>query len=274
MPKFRTEIIGDCTLILGDCLEVMPTLDKVDLVLADPPYGTTKNKWDKIIPFEDMWQAISYVSRVDTPTVLTAQTPFDKSLGMSNIENLKYEWIWEKTAATGFLNSNNAPIKAHENVLVFYDKPPKYNPQKTKGHERKTSRRKGVKSRCYNNSDKSTSYDSTERYPRSVITFSSDKQTANYHSTQKPVELMAYFIRTYTDEGDTVIDFAMGSGTTGAACAKLGRKFIGIEKEKEEGFFDIACRRIEEAYKQPDLFIDAPKEPTQQELNVYKEGDK
>lgn len=228
----------------GDCLDILPSLIPVDLILSDPPYGTTSCKWDSIIPLICMWKSLEFVRRDNTPVLLMAQTPFDKMLGSSKIDELRYEWIWEKTLPTGHLNANKMPMKAHENILVFYKKLPLYFPQKTKGHARKTAVKRGDVTDIYGFQNfEEILYDSEERYPRSVLLFPSDKQKSNIHPTQKPVALMEYFIETYTKEGDTVLDFCMGSGTTGVACMNLGRKFVGIEKN--EKYFHLAKERIE-----------------------------
>jgi len=241
-------------LYCGDMQEILPLIGNVDLVLADPPYGTTKNSWDVIIPLDDMWKAVSHVSTERTPVVLTAQAPFDKIVAASNLKQFKYDWIWKKTHPTGHMNAKKMPLKAHENALVFYDKLPVYNPQKTTGHQRKSARaeRFRLQSENYGSQSGTTEYDSTERYPISVITFASDKQTSNLHPTQKPVALMEYLINTYTNEGDTVLDFCMGSGTTGVACIRTGRKFIGIEKTRQ--FFEIAQQRLQLELDNDDLF--------------------
>jgi len=233
-------------LMQGNCLERMSEIpvNSVNMILADPPFGTTKCRWDIVIPFVPMWKCVNRVSKDNAAIALMAQTPFDKLLGCSNLEMLRYEWIWEKPNATGFLNAKRMPLKAHENILMFYKKLPMYNPIMTHGHERKTATKREVDSECYGKAIKTTVYDSTSRYPRSVQKVSSDKQRVRkLHSTQKPVELMKYLIETYTNPGDTVLDFCMGSGTTGVACKITGRKFIGIEKDLE--IFEIAKNRIE-----------------------------
>lgn len=232
-------------LIHGDCLQVLPTLpdNSVQMVLCDLPYGTTNCAWDCRIDLSILWAEYSRIC--DGPILLFAQTPFDKVLGVSNLECLRYEWIWEKTAATGHLNAKRAPLKAHENVLVFYRKQPTYNPQMTHGHLRKTARKKGDGSTIYGRQNMNgLSYDSTSRYPRSVQVFSSDKQRLNLHETQKPEALCEYLIRTYTNPGDVVLDNCMGSGTTGVAAHACGRQFIGIEKDRE--IFEVARRRLQE----------------------------
>jgi DNA modification methylase len=230
-------------LYLGDCLEVLPMLppNSVDLVLADLPYGTTRCAWDSPIPLQPLWAEYFRVCR--GAVVLFAQTPFDKVLGASNVRDLRYEWIWEKTNATGHLNAKRSPMKAHENVLVFYRKQPTYNPQMTHGHARKAAVKRGDGSEVYGKQNlDGLSYDSTSRYPRSVQTFASEKQTNNLHRTQKPEALLEYLIRTYSNPGDLVLDNCMGSGSTGAACLSTGRGFIGIEKDSV--IFAVAQARL------------------------------
>lgn len=244
----RKEVVGNCTLYNGDCLDIMPNLDRVDVVIADPPYGTTKCAWDSVIDIGKMWQCLDRLTSDRSAIVLTAQTPFDKVLGASNLHMLKYEWIWEKTNATGHLNAKKMPLKGHENVLVFYKKLPTYNPQMTQGHERKTATKRNTHSDCYGKTLKTTHYDSTERYPRSVQKFSSDKQKENLHPTQKPLKLSEYLVKTYSNPGDTILDFTMGSGTTGVACSNLDRKFVGIESDKKH--FETALNRIKKESRQ------------------------
>ena len=227
------------TLYHGDCLEVMPTFppNSTDLILADLPYGTTRNAWDAVIDLPAMWECCGSVAKAAAPIVLTAQTPFDKVLGASNLGQLRYEWIWEKTSATGHLNAKRAPMKAHENILVFYKNAPTYNPQMTSGHVRKVSsaesKRNSTNSSNYNaHRSGQPSYDSTDRYPRSVLEFATDKQKEALHPTQKPLSLMAYLIRTYTNAGDMVLDNCAGSGSTLIAARRQGRKAIGIEMDE------------------------------------------
>lgn len=227
----------------GDCLDLMARIpaNSVDMVLCDLPYETTRNEWDFEVHLPALWSHYKRICR--GAIVLTSQTPFDKKLGVSNLPMLRYEWIWEKTHPTGHMNAKKAPMKAHENVLVFYSRLPTYNPQKTTGHPRKTAVKRSDTSPNYGKQDfEPISYSSTERYPRSVLVFASDKQRSSLHPTQKPVALMEYFIRTYTNPGDVVLDNCMGSGTTGVACLNTGRSFIGIERDAE--FFRIAQARI------------------------------
>ncbi len=243
-----------------DCLIGMNRIpDKsIDMILCDLPYGTTKNKWDSIIPLDELWKQYERIIKDNGAIVLTAQTPFDKVLGVSNLKLLRYEWIWEKTTATGHLNAKKMPMKAHENILVFgkddhkhllvfYKKLPVYNAEKTTGHKRKVAtahhKRNSKKSTNYNEYGFS-GYDSTERYPRSVITFPSDKQKSSLHPTQKPVDLFRYLIRTYSNEGDLILDNCIGSGTTAVACMAEKRNFLGFEKEFE--YFEVANNRISE----------------------------
>jgi len=232
------------SLYLGDCLAVLPTLPDrcAHMVLADLPYGTTNCAWDSPIALDRLWP--EYRRVCSGPIVLFAQTPFDKVLGASNLRDLRYEWIWEKTSATGHLNAKRAPMKAHENVLVFYRRQPTYNPQKTTGHVRKSGTKRYCNSDVYGDQDfgSGIAYDSTERYPRSVQVFASDKQRSALHGTQKPVALCEYLIRTYTNPGDTVLDNCMGSGTTGVACWNTDRRFIGIESDAE--IFAVARERL------------------------------
>lgn len=229
-------------LLRGDCLRILEALPNhsVDLILADLPYGTTQNKWDSLLPLDALWRLYWRVAKIDAPVVLTAQCPFDKILGMSCLRYLKYEWFWIKSTATGFLNAKKSPLKNVENVLVFYRKQPTYNPQMRAGYAKyKVSH--GVRSSNYGAMlEGHISQSSGERYPWSTLTFQSQH---GEHPTQKPVELMEYMIRTYTNPGDTVLDNVMGSGTTGLAAVRLGRSFIGIEKDVS--YFNTARSRLE-----------------------------
>ena len=233
----------------GDCIEKMSLIpdSSVDMILTDPPYGTTECKWDSVIPFEPLWEQFKRIAKENAAIVLTSAQPFTSALVMSNPKWFKSEWIWEKGNATGFLNAKKQQLRAHESVLVFYKKQPTFNPQITHGHERRTAKRKTVNSECYGKAISLTEYDSKSRYPRSVQFFSSDKQISNLHPTQKPVALMEYLIKTYSNEGDTVLDSCMGSGTTGVACLNTRRKFIGIERDSN--YFNVAKTRIDEVLK-------------------------
>lgn len=224
---------------LGDCLEVMKQIpDKsVDAIICDLPYGTTQNKWDSVIPLDLLWDQYKRICK--GAIVLTAQSPFDKILGCSNLKMLKYEWIWKKESGTGFLNAKKAPLKDHENILVFYEKQPTYNPQMRTGFKPYVCK-KGGETTNYNLSGSVITQSNGDRYPLTVIEFKRDKD--KIHPTQKPLALMEYLIKTYTNEGDTILDNCMGSGTTGVACKNLNRKFIGIEQDAN--YFEIAKSRI------------------------------
>lgn len=233
-----------------DCLVGMRQIpDKsIDMILCDLPYGTTQNKWDTIIPLNPLWRQYERIVKDNGAIVLTGCQPFTSQLIMSNPKLYRYELIWQKTTVTGHLNAKKMPMRAHENILVFYKKLPTYNPQMTTGHKRKIStarhKRNSKKSTNYNDYELS-SYDSTERYPRSVMTYATDKQKSVIHPTQKPVALFEYLIKTYTNEGEVVFDGCSGSGTTAVAAINTNRKFLCMEKEKE--YFDKSVERIMKA---------------------------
>ena len=220
----------------------------IDMIFADLPYGTTKNTWDKALNLNRLWQQYERIIKDNGCIALWAQSPYDKILACSNLKLYRYEWIIKKTKPTGFLNAKKMPMKAHENVLIFYKKLPKYYPQKTSGHPRKVStaqhKRNSKKTTNYGEHGLTT-YDSTERYPIDVLEFKWDTQISKCHDTQKPVSACEYFIKTYTDEGDIVLDNTMGSGTTGVACVNTNRNFIGIEII--ESYYNTAQNRIRQA---------------------------
>jgi site-specific DNA-methyltransferase (adenine-specific) len=243
------------TLYNGDCLDILPTLpdQSVDAIIADPPYGTTACKWDSLIPFEPMWKELKRIIKPRGAIVLFGSQPFTSALIMSNVKWFKYSWVWKKTRSFDMFNGKNKPLNIHEDICVFSDgtvanksdRRMTYNPQ---GLRRVNQRWK--RSRQYNSAHK---YDRPSNkldrvieftdYPQTVIEFSNPNHDTR-HPTQKPLLLMEYLICTYTNEGDTVLDFTMGSGTTGVACLNTGRRFVGIEKERE--YFDIAQSRIEQ----------------------------
>lgn len=235
-------------LYCGDCLEVMASAppSSVDLILCDLPYGTTQNKWDSVIPLEKLWPLYWRLAKPNAAVVLTAQCPFDKQLGASCLEHLKYEWIWHKSKATGHLNSKKQPMKAHENVLVFYKQQPNYNPQGLVKKAVPTIRKGGNNGTNYGKSDKDAIQE-YENYPRSIVQVASEGKPV--HPTQKPVALMEYLVKTYTNLGEVVLDNCMGSGTTGVACMNSDRYFIGVERDPE--YFAIAEKRIKEAALKP-----------------------
>jgi len=229
----------------GDCLEVMRDIPdgSIDMILCDLPYGSTRNKWDSIIPLDELWAHYVRVIKERGAIVLTAQTPFDKVLGVSNLKMLKYEWIWEKNRGTGHLNAKKMPLKNHENILVFYRKLPTYNPQMTEGapYVRKDCGKNSLNKGNYGRTNaRHTSISRGRRYPLSVKKFGVDERTS--HPTQKPVPLFEYLIKTYTNEGETVLDNCIGSGTTAVAAINANRNFIGIEQDA--GYVAIARQRI------------------------------
>lgn len=240
-------------LLKGDCLELMKGIpgESIDMILCDLPYGTTKNKWDIIIPFESLWKQYLRIIKDNGAIVLFADGMFTAKLMQSQSKCWRYNLIWEKTQSTGFLNARKMPMRCHEDICVFYKHLPTYNPQMSQGHPRKVSLI-NHKQNCKMSTDygayKFADYDSTERYPRSVLKFAKDTQRSKEHPTQKPVALLEYLIKTYTNESDTVLDNCMGSGSTGVACVHTNRNFIGIELD--ENYFNIAKERIEEAKQQ------------------------
>ena len=233
-------------LLQGDCLELMTDIPdgSVDMILADLPYGTTRNKWDSIIPLEPLWEQYERVIKDNGAIVLTAQTPFDKVLGASNLRLLRYEWIWDKRLGTGHLNAKKMPLKRHENILVFYKRLPTYNPQMTEGEPYDKGFGFGASSNYGEQRAVSGKNETGLRYPTSLLDFSNANRRSKVHPTQKPVALFEYLIKTYTNKGETVLDNVMGSGTTGVACKTLNRNFIGIELD--EDYFKIATERINE----------------------------
>jgi len=239
-------------LINGDCIPIMEEMIKkgvkVDAIIADIPYGTTACKWDTIIPFEPMWERLNKLIKDNGAIVLFGSEPFSSALRMSNIKNYKYDWVWEKSKATGHLNCKKQPLRKNELISVFYKKQCLYNPQglikknkPTLSKGNRGNKGEGSSGECYGKANKDYLQEYTN-YPNTIIKFNVDIK-AEFHSTQKPVPLMEYLIKTYTNEGEIVLDFTMGSGTTGVACKNLNRRFIGIELD--EKYFEIAKERIE-----------------------------
>lgn len=238
--------MNDIELFNADCLDIMKTLpDKsIDLILCDLPYGTTANYWDSIIPYDQLWE--QYSRLCTGAIVLTATQPFSSALVMSNPTKFKHEWIWRKNKVVGILNAKYRPLQQHEVVLVFAYNKITYNPQ---GVYKCSKTAKGTTSANYGLA--AATYEQTQTgYPRSVLDIDSAQNTV--HPTQKPVELMEYMIKTYSNEGDRVLDNCMGSGTTGVACAATKRKFVGIERDPK--FFAIATDRINSAKEKTDTF--------------------
>lgn len=243
-------------LINGDCLEEMKKIESgsVDMVLTDPPYGTTACKWDSIIPLEPMWEQLKRIIKPNGAIVMTASQPFTTALIASNMKMFKYCWVWDKKLPTGGLLCNKRPLRRHEDICVFYNKQVSYNPSMRKGKPRK----KGSMAQggVYNEIPQHNAVIkiSDEYYPTSILELNHSKMKGRQHPTQKPVALMEYLIRTYTNEDETVLDFTAGSFTTGVACVNLNRKFIGIEMDKN--YFDIGVNRIKERIKCLDLKIE------------------
>ncbi len=236
------------TLVNGDCLEVMPriTAGSIDLILTDPPYGTTACKWDSIIPLEPMWEQLKRLIKLSGAIVMTASQPFTTTLISSNMEMFKYCWVWEKNTITGFMQAKTRPLKSYEDIVVFgqfmlaaqYFNGV-YNPRGVGFIGKKVYSNKREVDHITGNRNSGTAVCMTG-YPKDVIKIESASTTV--HPTQKPVALMEYLIKTYTNESDTVLEFTMGSGTTGVACQNLNRDFIGIELDVD--YFNIACSRI------------------------------
>lgn len=238
----------------GDGLEFMATLPaaSIEAIITDLPYGTTACAWDEVIPFVPMWEAVKRVLKPRGVFVTTASQPFTSALVMSNLEWFRYALVWEKQNPTGFLHANYRPMKSHEDVLIFSDGQTNYNPQGTKPVSVKNGRKsKAGTDGIYNRIPGPNYVSTTGNFPRSVLRF--DRVTHDQlHPTQKPVALYAYLIRTYTNPGDTVLDFCCGSGTTGVAAIKEGRNFIGVELD--EHYFNVGRKRMEEAAMQMPLF--------------------
>lgn len=252
----------------GDCLEVMKQIPdgSIDMVLCDLPYGTTACKWDKVIPLDLLWEQYERIIKQNGAIVLFSTQPFTTDLICSNRKLFRYEIIWEKTQKTGFYNANRMPLKGHENILVFYKKLPTYHPIKRKITQKeamergvnvgRTRHKKADRCVLYGHVNAQDYTDDGTRYPHDVIHFSNwngalfgNLTKVTKHPTQKPVSILEYLLKTYTNEGETVLDNTMGSGSTGVACVNTNRKFIGIELQKD--FFDVAKQRIKDAQNEP-----------------------
>ena len=230
----------------GDCLDQMDKVPDhtVDMIFTDLPYGTTHNVWDKRIPLEELWRHYKRVLKSGGVVLLFSQQPFTTDLINSNRKWFRYEWIWQKSTPVGFLNANRMPLRIHENIVVFYEHLPTYNPQKIKREKAVRIKSPGNTTPNYGKYgaiDHVTEY----YYPRDIVAFGNRDGSDHYHPTQKPTDLLTYMIKTYTNEGDTVLDPTMGSGSTGVACQLTRRNFIGIEKDP--GYYAIAQNRLREA---------------------------
>jgi DNA modification methylase len=238
-------------LLHGDCLELMKEIpDKsVDLILTDPPYGTTACKWDSVIPFEPMWEQLSRIIKPNGAICLFGSEPFSSALRMSNIKNFKYDWIWNKKLAGNGILAKKQPLKIHEIVSVFNSGI--YIPQMTKGKYRKKMTGGIKESEITGGNAVVDEYSNDLYYPKTILEYGiGNMRKGRLHPTQKPIALLEYLIKTYTNEGEKVLDFTMGSGTTGVACVNTNRNFIGIELDDE--YFEIAKRRISEAQNKPE----------------------
>lgn len=236
----------------GDCLELMQDIEagSIDMVLCDLPYGTTRNKWDAVIPFEPLWEQYKRVCKPSAAIVLFSAEPFTSALIMSNPKMFRYDLIWEKGQGTDFLNANVKPMRIHENICVFYSERGIYNKQVTYSTPyKRSSGHNGTSNYGMFSPYHFTDNPDGARNPKTVIRFDAER---GMHPTQKPVKLLEYLIRTYTDEGETVLDNTMGSGSTGVACVNTNRNFIGIELD--ETYYETACKRIKDAQAQPRLF--------------------
>lgn len=238
----------------GDCLELMKEIpDKsIDLILCDLPYGTTKNKWDSVLPFDKMWEQYDRIIKENGCIALFADGMFMSDLMQSNKKLWRYNLVWDKELISGFLNANRMPLRSHEEICIFYKKLPTYNPQFTEGEplhgmgtkfsqEKNKNNNYGNFDSCNNPSAKRTG--DTKKYPKSIVKFPRPASCVMIHPTQKPVELLEWLIKTYTNENDLVLDNCMGSGSTGVACINTNRNFIGYELD--EHYFQIAKERIE-----------------------------
>jgi len=256
-PYYETEL---GKLYHGDCLSIMPELEPVDLVLTDPPYGMVACDWDTVIPIKPMWEKINSIRKENTAVVLTAAQPYTSFLVTSNVKLYKQSLVWLKTRPTNIFNAKKQFMKWHEDILIFYEKPPVFNPQmRTDGqftsgkvqrnnHDRKT----GIFGKTGEKKDYIHEPNNGLFYPKTIIEHSNVNSHKNVHPTQKPVFLMEYLINTYTNIGFMVLDFTIGSGTTAIACERLKRRWIGIEIE--EKYCEIAAKRIEQERKQLKLF--------------------
>ena len=249
----------------GDCLDIMETIPNksIDAIITDPPYGTTQCKWDSVIPFEPMWEQLNRMIKPNGAIVLFGSEPFSSALRMSNIKNYKYDWVWEKTMPTGMATSSFMPMKYHELISVFVNKgKPTFNKQLAERNEISLERAKykmqgssHLSNHIAIGEQPPTQYNPTKVNPKTVLKFKSVPNTPRgnkQHPTQKPIKLMEYLIKTYTNKNETVLDFTMGSGSTGVACINTNRDFIGIEMD--DNYFNIAKKRINEHTKQNKLW--------------------
>lgn len=245
-------------LLHGDCLTLLGGVEpgSCDAIICDPPYGTTRNEWDKKIDLAEWWPLVWRAAKPTAPVLVFSQMPFAAELVLSAPKEYRYEWVWDKRIQTGFLNARRMPLRRHELIQVFYRQLPTYNPQMAQGtYYRQTANNRG--GRNYGHVKDRKPYESCERFPTDILVFD---QARNYaesakdtnHPTQKPTDLLAYLVRTYTNAGETVLDPFMGSGSTGVACGMEGRSFVGMELDTH--WFGVAESRVSQAYAQERLF--------------------
>lgn len=258
-PKWDIARVGRSTLVNADCFDVFPFIEdkSIDLIYCDLPFGTTQCSWDEVIPFDKMWEQVIRIAKQHTPIVFHAQQPFTSALIMSNPKMFKYTWVWEKSKATGFLNAKKRPLVAHEDIIVFCKGTPVYYPQMTEG----TAYNKGVRKQQTEN-DVYRSFEQVEvkseglRYPRSVQYFkTAESEGKTWHKTQKPLDLCKYIISTYTQVGETVLDFTAGSGTV-AIGGEIGRNVILVEKDLNE------FEKLKERWEEKNIIADDIIEPS------------
>jgi len=251
-PHLHKTDVSRSTLFWADCFDVFPFIEdkSIDAIICDLPYRTTQNKWDSVLPLDKLWKQYKRILKDNGIVVLFASQPFTSVLGYSNLKMLKYSLVYEKSHSSGHLNANKMPMRKHEDILIFYNKLPTYNPQKepkTKANIR-PNKKVATLTTCYGLFDPNAERtdDINIAFPQSIIKANNSTTGGNrgLHPTQKPIELMEYLIKTYTNENEIVLDNTMGSGTTGLACLKTNRQFIGIEKEKQ--YYDVAVRRLSE----------------------------
>ena len=235
----------------GDCLKVMDLLIeqgiKVDTIITDLPYGTTQCKWDTVIPFDKMWERLNKLTKPNSAIVLFGSEPFSSALRMSNIKNYKYDWKWDKVRGVGHLNAKRRPMMCIEDIMIFYNKQCIYNPQMRERDKPRQSMNNATQQVYGKSKENFKGEKLNKKYPINLITFSKSSQNDMiFHPTQKPTDLLEYLVKTYTNENDLVLDFTMGSGSTGVACLNTNRRFIGIELD--ENYFNISVNRIFENY--------------------------
>lgn len=231
---------------LGDCLEVMKTIEdnSIDAIICDLPYGTTDCRWDSVIPFEPLWEQNKRVIKDNGAIVLFGSEPFSTYLRMSNIKMYRYDIIWDKVNIGNPMNAKKMPLKSHENISLFYKKLPTYNPQKTDLHIKRTAKQYNVSDNfAKGNAKKGYTSELVGKYPKSILKISNYLRRNKLHPTQKPIEVLEWLVKTYTNEGDTVLDNTMGSGTTMLACKTLNRNGIGIEKDPQ--YYAVAVARVD-----------------------------